>query len=182
MRIPTFVVRVTAILATTGAIQAQDPPSWNRKAEAISVQVVPVEGSLFDVNCYVSIDASDLTGPVDLSTELELRVNGVVQFTQTFQLIANPTTHADCSGLNCGNEPCFCTPPPLPGFPDDDEEEQVLCPWDCGNGDLLVGIEDFLALLSQWNEIGSACDFKGDGVNINDFLELLANWGPFCDV
>ncbi len=368
MKTPTSVFMVTTILVMTGSIQAQDPPSWNRKAEAISVQVVPVEGSFFDVNCYVSIDASDLTEPVDLSTELELRVNGVMQYIRTFQLTANPSTHADCSGLNCGSEPCFCTPPPavcecgpiiistggptplmpgdeiviilrpapgaapdrdesddqlilppwegetlfwnrrienlqivpssvsenadvffdvtvcsnaqvrysgslnldavlelkidgvlhssqtldltndwttcnavclgacvfeqavpagscatvnpygcicvfdpvqygfkavpvdpggtvtvtlipvpgslppLPGFPGDDEEEEVLCPWDCGNGDLFVGIEDFLALLAQWNQIGSSCDFNGDGVNINDFLELLANWGPCFDV
>ena len=34
-------------------------------------QVVPVEGSFFDVNCYVSIDASDLTEPVDLIVSIQ---------------------------------------------------------------------------------------------------------------
>ncbi len=51
------------------------------------------------------------------------------------------------------------------------------CPWDCANDDGEVGINDFLALLGQWNTPGS-CDFDGGGVGINDFLALLANWGP----
>ena len=125
MKIHTNVMAVAAILATTCTVQAQDPPSWNRKAEAISVQVIPVEGSFFDVFGYVSIDASDLTEPVDLSTMLELRVNGVAQFTQSFQLTASPPTHADCSGLNC-SLPCLCTPPPA-----------VVC--ECGPTILSVG-------------------------------------------
>jgi len=28
-------------------------------------------------------------------------------------LTANPSAHGDCAGLNCGSEPCFCTPPPV---------------------------------------------------------------------
>ena len=59
------------------------------------------------------------------------------------------------------------TPPPPP-----------VCPWDCGNGDGEVGIVDFLALLAQWGQVGTACDFDGGGVGIVDFLKLLANWGP----
>ncbi len=52
------------------------------------------------------------------------------------------------------------------------------CPWDCGDGDGIIGIVDFLALLSQWGAAGS-CDLDGDGlVGIIDFLDLLGNWGP----
>ena len=51
------------------------------------------------------------------------------------------------------------------------------CPWDCGNDDGDVGIVDFLALLAQWDLIGTPCDFDGGGVGIVDFLKLLANWG-----
>ena len=51
------------------------------------------------------------------------------------------------------------------------------CPWDCGDGDGMVGIVDFLALLTDWNMIGGPCDFDGGGVGIVDFLKLLANWG-----
>ena len=52
----------------------------------------------------------------------------------------------------------------------------LTCPWDCGDGDGNVGINDFLSLLAQWGGPGS-CDFSGTGVGINDFLKLLANWG-----
>jgi hypothetical protein len=51
------------------------------------------------------------------------------------------------------------------------------CPWDCGDGDGMVGVVDFLALLAQWGEPGS-CDFDGDGVGVTDFLAMLAQWGP----
>jgi len=52
------------------------------------------------------------------------------------------------------------------------------CPWDCdGSGDGLVGIVDFLALLGQWGQVGSSCDFNGGGVGIVEFLDLLGNWG-----
>jgi hypothetical protein len=56
-------------------------------------------------------------------------------------------------------------------------ETPVDCPWDCGNGDGVVDVVDFLALLAQWGEPGS-CDFDGDGVGVTDFLEMLAGWGP----
>ena len=55
------------------------------------------------------------------------------------------------------------------------------CPWDCGgDNDNNVGIVDFLAVLAQWELVGSSCDFgKGPpGVGVEDFLQLLANWGP----
>jgi uncharacterized membrane protein len=51
------------------------------------------------------------------------------------------------------------------------------CPWDCGDGDGTVGIVDFLALLAEWGQVGTACDVDGGGVGITDFLELLATWG-----
>ena len=60
------------------------------------------------------------------------------------------------------------------GIPDECES---ACPWDCGDGDGEVGIVDFLALLSQWDEVGAPCDFDGGGVGITDFLKLLGNWG-----
>ena len=53
------------------------------------------------------------------------------------------------------------------------------CPWDCGgDNDGNVGINDFLALLAQWGQVGTDCDIDGGGVGITDFLALLANWGP----
>jgi len=53
------------------------------------------------------------------------------------------------------------------------------CPWDCEpDPDGNVGITDFLALIGQWGQVGSPCDFGGGGVGITAFLDLLANWGP----
>ncbi len=53
------------------------------------------------------------------------------------------------------------------------------CPWDCAGGSN-VGIVDFLALLAQWGQECTSCDFGlGDvnpGVGIEEFLALLAHW------
>ena len=56
----------------------------------------------------------------------------------------------------------------------------VGCPWDCEpvpDGD--VGITDFLALLAEWGQVGSPCDFGVGlpGVGIEDFLQMLGVWG-----
>ena len=58
-----------------------------------------------------------------------------------------------------------------------DEFTVSTCPWDCGDGDGIVGIIDLLELLCQWDGPGS-CDFDGGDVHITDLLALLANWGP----
>ncbi len=61
------------------------------------------------------------------------------------------------------------------GVPDECE-----CPQDCapGGGDGEVGIADFLALLAQWGQAGTTCDFDGGpGVGIGEFLDLLGQWG-----
>ncbi|MHC4765445.1 MAG: hypothetical protein ACYTF2_10085 [Planctomycetota bacterium] len=55
------------------------------------------------------------------------------------------------------------------------------CPWDCeAVPDGSVGVTDFLALLAQWGQIGTSCDFDtgGPGVGVGEFLDLLAYWGP----
>ncbi len=51
------------------------------------------------------------------------------------------------------------------------------CPWDCGDGDGMVGVVDFLALLGQWGTPAAPCDFDGGGVGVVDFLDLLGHWG-----
>ena len=51
------------------------------------------------------------------------------------------------------------------------------CPWDCqAVPDGMVGVNDFLQLLADWNVSGD-CDFDGGGTGVTDFLELLGNWG-----
>ena len=48
-----------------------------------------------------------------------------------------------------------------------------------GNGDMMVDIIDFLALLAAWGSQNPTFDLDGDGtVGIADFLALLAAWGP----
>ena len=56
--------------------------------------------------------------------------------------------------------------------------DECDCPADCGDGDGMVGIDDFLALLSVWGQTGVPCDIDNGGVGITDFLALLAAWGP----
>jgi hypothetical protein len=52
------------------------------------------------------------------------------------------------------------------------------CPWDCQDEpDGEVGVVDFLTLLAQWGQVGTSCDYDGDGVSVSDFLLLLAGWG-----
>ena len=54
------------------------------------------------------------------------------------------------------------------------------CPWDCdGSNDEAVGVDDFLATLAQWGQIGSPCDFDvgAPGVGVDEFLDVLENWG-----
>ncbi len=60
----------------------------------------------------------------------------------------------------------------------DEVTEECGCLWDCANGDGMVGIEEFLAVLGTWGQIGLPCDFDGDGVGITDFLKVLGLWGP----
>ncbi len=56
--------------------------------------------------------------------------------------------------------------------------EEASCPWDCGDFDDVVDIDDFLALLIQFGLPGS-CDTNQSGaVDVNDLFALLENWGP----
>jgi hypothetical protein len=52
------------------------------------------------------------------------------------------------------------------------------CPWDCADGNGVIDTVDFVALLSEWGQTGTACDFDDNGVDTVDFLALLAAWGP----
>ncbi|MHC4419508.1 MAG: M12 family metallo-peptidase [Planctomycetota bacterium] len=54
------------------------------------------------------------------------------------------------------------------------------CPWDCqATPDGSVNVADFLAILAQWGQYGTSCDFDGYGVGVADFLAVLAHWG-YC--
>ena len=58
----------------------------------------------------------------------------------------------------------------------------IPCPADCGDNDGVVGINDFLELLTQWTLIGSSCDLDGSGVGINAFLDLCQTGARARDV
>jgi hypothetical protein len=56
---------------------------------------------------------------------------------------------------------------------------ELPCRWDCqADPDGIVNIPDVLAMLAQWGQVESSCDFNGGGVDVTDFLELLGNFGP----
>ncbi|MHC4773868.1 MAG: hypothetical protein ACYTBR_01220 [Planctomycetota bacterium] len=44
--------------------------------------------------------------------------------------------------------------------------------------DGVVDVREFLAMLSQWGNVGSSCDIDGGGVSVTDVLLILAHWGP----
>ncbi len=111
-------------------------------------------------NTAVPADVADLDGDGDSSEALPLDVG------------ANPR-FVDGPRVDTG------VPDGLHPIVDMGAEEfgATGCPADCGNGNGMVDVFDFLALLSQWGQLGS-CDMDGGGVGLNDFLDLLAAWGP----
>ncbi len=97
-----------------------------------------------------------------------------------------------CGGPDFGNDYLLCVnvvdtggnvDPTCPpggaaggGFPAC-EPATPTCPWDCADQNGTVNTVDFLALLGQWGDVGTSCDFDNNGVNTVDFLALLGNWG-----
>jgi len=96
---------------------------------------------------------------------------------EIFKIISTGPVEPDCND-NGVADACDIAGPTSTDVDGNGVPDECDCPWDCGNGDGEAGIVDFLALLSQWGDVGAPCDFDGDGVGITDFLELLANWGP----
>jgi hypothetical protein len=77
--------------------------------------------------------------------------------------------NTESGGFCCSTQVCVPVPDCAPLPPPCDVD-----------GDFVVGVLDFLAMLSAWgpNE-GHPADLDGDGeVGVADFLILLANWGP----
>jgi hypothetical protein len=82
----------------------------------------------------------------------------------------------DPDTADCRYAPGQCGDPPVV---DMGAYEFQPCPWNCNHSpDRVVDVGDFLALVSQWGNVGSACDVDGGGVSVTDFLALLAHWGP----
>ncbi len=83
---------------------------------------------------------------------------------------AGPTPGGASMGLFVPGTPSsLVVPVPVPGVP---------CPWDCGDGNAIVGINDLLELIEGWGAPGPCDIVDGDGVGVRDLLDLLSNWGP----
>jgi hypothetical protein len=83
------------------------------------------------------------------------------------------------AGAAFGNNYLLCVDVTDDGAPYDPTCPPAPCPWDCqSTPDGQVNIPDFLAILAQWGQVGTSCDFDGGGVSVTDFLEFLGNFGP----
>lgn len=123
---------------------------------------------------------------VSVAMKILVRSNGVTTQLSVFTACGcldkckdcNPSPSPDCNGNgqldSCDIEKGKSPDANSNGVPD---ECELSC-LDCAGGDLEVDIVDLLALLGQWGQTGTACDFGGNGVDLLDFLFLLASWGP----
>ena len=63
-------------------------------------------------------------------------------------------------------------------LPDDDYTPTAPCPGDVDT-DQSVGVNDLLAVISDWGQTGDGTDFDDDGtVGVDDLLVVIGNWGP----
>ena len=106
-------------------------------------------------------DAGDNTAvPEDITTDLD----------------GSPRVVDDPDTPDCQQAPGTCGDPPVVDMGAYEFQPPQACPWDCGDGDGSVDIDDIRAVIAQWGTKGT-CDFDGGGVGINDFLAVIANWG-----
>ncbi len=111
----------------------------------------------------------------------DLDVDGLTLLEETLLGTDPCNADTDDDGVIDGVDNCPTTYNPDQADSDGDgtgdacDEELDSCPADL-DGDGMVGINDFLALLAGWG--GPDGDVDGDGITgINDFLDLLAAWG-----
>lgn len=100
----------------------QPVPTWNRRAMAISV--IPIDstkpgggagGPLYEVRGFFSLSAAHLASPVDLSTRIEYRRNGITIGSEIIVRTGLPSGALGCTGLGCEDTDlciCDCSPPP----------------------------------------------------------------------
>ena len=137
-------------------VQGGWPGTGNIDADPLFVD--PNNGNLRLSPGSPCIDAGDNTAvPEDINTDLD----------------GNPRFVDDPETKDTGNGD-----PPIVDMGAYEFQPPQACPWDCGDGDGSVDIDDFLAVIAQWGTEGT-CDFDGGGVDINDFLAVIANWCVF---
>ncbi len=113
-------------------------------------------------NGAVPADLTDVDGDADTLEPVPLDLDG------------NPRFVDDPAALDAGAGEC---PVVDMGAYEFQQGLTTCCPFDCGDGDGTVGIQDFLSVLGQWGQLGTSCDLDGDGVGIEEFLGVLGSWG-----
>ncbi len=121
-----------------------------------------------------AVNASVNVGSV---VDLTVSADGVSFFDST-TFTAQIVPDCNANGVHDSDDIASGASCDLDGNDVPDNCEKGFCPGDCADADGVVGILDFLALLSEWGQACTVCDVDGGGVGITDFLELLAHWGP----
>ncbi len=94
-----LVILAQAFQATVA--NAQSPPLWDRKAEGIIVRPIPGGGGTrFTIQPMFRVSAQPTSIPLDLSTLVEININGTTVDVLEFTLKTDPTGAAGC------NTPC----------------------------------------------------------------------------
>ena len=100
------------VLVLVVPVWSQVGPQWNRKVTAISVVPETNEPNIYHIRGYFLVDANDIGGEVNLSTVMEIRVNGVVVDQQIFRVLVSPAGRSSPCGTcdffdicSCGTNP-----------------------------------------------------------------------------
>jgi hypothetical protein len=131
-----------------------------------NVGVIVENGEVIQVYSWIVPTAITVSGgPTILSDEMHVSPDGGggLGLPTAQEIIASEIRVAGDDSIVIVNQQVLPPPP--------------ACPWDCGDQDGNVGVVDFLALLAQWGQPGTSCDFDGGGVGVTDFLKMLGSWG-----
>lgn len=96
-------VALTGLLALPATAQT----AWNRSVEAVAIQ--PATGGAHRITAMIGVDGGNPTTPLDLSTEIEIFVNGSLVGSQTIGFDVTPAGAASGCGISCFTfQPCIC--------------------------------------------------------------------------
>lgn len=82
------------------------PASWNRTIDNVSV--APASGGLHEVHYDLGLTLGNIGASADVSTDVDVLVNGQVVDTQRYEVVATPPQNGGC-GIGCTTfQPCIC--------------------------------------------------------------------------